>query len=870
MSSSTVNDPSSTNTTAPETTIVLVPPTDPGWKNIRLNVFRVCSHSCPHAPPAPGHTEFIPNCYAWPRNTGTRTNDHHRRSRGHVYCRAPCPQFGKADRDITPVKATFEQSVRATILYSKNRGNPNFNKKERDWIKEVENGNVFGVEFMRLWNAAPSLPNLRPSYFTDGAIGSAISGSWNPNYMQYEDLPTHLNAHVRPFDEAAAKEGRPAMSGASVPGTASIVLGAHLLPTPAAQLPVSNIQVPDASLLLQPPAPDDDPKNSPSPSGDVTSAETYIPQAPPNALPAPTLASTSKEIAAGVANSSPASFDDNALGSGTGASETSPAPSMDISTALLARLGNNSLGSGTGASETSPAPSIVSSSDISAALPDQWASIDNNGLSSGMGASENSSAPSVVSLSDGSAALSDLWMASIGGKLPGWTEGRLGLYSRQGKKTIAPLERIAFIPYSFFSASQPITNVEQAEHQVSDSFYWVKMPFNMASPRRRDFVRLVQEAPGMNHFIWWDLSNGFRRATGYMWEWVVVALLFWERSTDVVFMSEKQLLDVLNKRQESPQWETIRQCQLVLGKLDGYPRSLKYYFYTTSQLRAVETLGSLGVKFWPHPLAVVFAARKRSILAALAPAIEKAGGFSERPITVQTLAHGLQLLNSDFVIKKEFSNESEHVYKSNSTDTCNRFRKDFAQDAGRSIFFALKFNRDLLELGEVRVFFTYGVVSYMVHSCPYPLENSDEHTRPITEWTGTSSYPCHGFLRPLGALASTSDLLSEFPLAWFDRNSPLDFTGTRELLAFLVPVYYHLIEQEHIVLSGLKTSPGVCSNRVLCRIDVGLVWDEEACKYRYTINEVQEGRCGLFQRDPGRMTVQSAFVAAIEHGALQG
>jgi len=105
-------------------------------------------------------------------------------------------------------------------------------------------------------------------------------------------------------------------------------------------------------------------------------------------------------------------------------------------------------------------------------------------------------------------------------------------------------------------------------------------------------------------------------------------------------------------------------------------------------------------------------------------------------------------------------------------------------------------------------------------------------------------------------------------MQWVDPNLPLDYTGTTELLQFVVPVYHCLIEEEHTVLSGLKDYPSACSNRVFCRIDVALVWDEETCQYHYTINEVQEGRCGLFQTDFPRMTLHLAFIAAVERGAL--
>lgn len=101
---------------------------------------------------------------------GTSYNDH-RRSKSHPHCSPDCPSFNTS---FAGRSATFTESVRATILYSRAHHRKfEFNQKDRGWLqKNNGTGNALNDHFVALWKAAPSFPSpLLHSVFSDGAIG---------------------------------------------------------------------------------------------------------------------------------------------------------------------------------------------------------------------------------------------------------------------------------------------------------------------------------------------------------------------------------------------------------------------------------------------------------------------------------------------------------------------------------------------------------------------------------------------------------------------------------------------------------------------------------------------------------------------------
>lgn len=106
---------------------------------------------------------------------------------------------------------------------------------------------------------------------------------------------------------------------------------------------------------------------------------------------------------------------------------------------------------------------------------------------------------------------------------------------------------------------------------------------------------------------------------------------------------------------------------------------------------------------------------------------------------------------------------------------------------------------------------------------------------------------------------------------WYDPHGPFDAEGSEQLLEFVRPVYEHLLECEHGVFQGVLKSPAVGSLKLFCRMDIGLVWSADEHRFRYTVNEVQEGRCGLMMiGDDAKLTIIKGVVDAMERGGLQG
>ena len=105
---------------------------------------------------------------------------------------------------------------------------------------------------------------------------------------------------------------------------------------------------------------------------------------------------------------------------------------------------------------------------------------------------------------------------------------------------------------------------------------------------------------------------------------------------------------------------------------------------------------------------------------------------------------------------------------------------------------------------------------------------------------------------------------------WYNRDGSRNVKGTDELCAFVMKVYEALIKEQNKVLGGTQIQ-SKCSLQLFWRIDVAVIWDIQDKQFRYTVSEVQEGRCGLLGLGyDARMTIPNAFVAAIERGALHG
>ncbi|KAJ3978231.1 hypothetical protein F5890DRAFT_1479531, partial [Lentinula detonsa] len=93
-------------------------------------------------------------------------------------------------------------------------------KRELVWVERVERGEeLTNPQLRAVWNAAPQLPPLHPSPYSNYGIGP------DSDSLQFQDVPTHISQSMRPFDLTAAISGVPAMPGCTVPGPGPVICG---------------------------------------------------------------------------------------------------------------------------------------------------------------------------------------------------------------------------------------------------------------------------------------------------------------------------------------------------------------------------------------------------------------------------------------------------------------------------------------------------------------------------------------------------------------------------------------------------------------------------------------------------------------------
>ncbi|KAH7870855.1 uncharacterized protein C8R40DRAFT_1175069 [Lentinula edodes] len=123
----------------------------------------------------------------------------------------------------------------------------------------------------------------------------------------------------------------------------------------------------------------------------------------------------------------------------------------------------------------------------------------------------------------------------------------------------------------------------------------------------------------------------------------------------------------------------------------------------------------------------------------------------------------------------------------------------------------------------------------MVHTQPQP--GVDGFYKGPDHWKLISAEHCYGFLTPV-------EKIQPGPTSWESHTNPERLwyhrdgsvgpvgrngkSGTDQLLEFTSMIYYRF--------------------HLLCRIDVGIIWDDwvpSEARYRFIVNEVQEGMYGL-------------------------
>lgn len=138
---------------------------------------------------------------------------------------------------------------------------------------------------------------------------------------------------------------------------------------------------------------------------------------------------------------------------------------------------------------------------------------------------------------------------------------------------------------------------------------------------------------------------------------------------------------------------------------------------------------------------------KAQNLLLLTPTIKAAGGFYEAPIIVESVAHGEELLDAGWVVKMEYGSRGQYVYKRNDEEDKAQFKEHYSKSYASKIkFFAVRYNPDLLDRGEVRVYMAFGQFLQMMHTAPH-ADDIQQKRLPNYKWKGMSAENCYGQLR---------------------------------------------------------------------------------------------------------------------------
>ncbi|KAF5372397.1 hypothetical protein D9757_011623 [Collybiopsis confluens] len=194
--------------------------------------FFVCPHTCRHTLGHARGPPLLKNCFIFPKTSSSIFYDHITAVSYHDECTPECPAY-LCRRGNVPkrVPTSLAQTVRGVIQWRRIAdavadgtfsSNPRARLRipELEWIAKVDE-KLLNEHLRRLWHAAPSLPPILDSLYSNGGIGP------NHRLLQFQDLPTHLSSDMRPFNEHEAMNGRPAMPNSTVPGPGAVVCGYH-------------------------------------------------------------------------------------------------------------------------------------------------------------------------------------------------------------------------------------------------------------------------------------------------------------------------------------------------------------------------------------------------------------------------------------------------------------------------------------------------------------------------------------------------------------------------------------------------------------------------------------------------------------------
>ncbi|KAJ3849401.1 hypothetical protein EV368DRAFT_67458 [Lentinula lateritia] len=238
-------------------------------------------------------------------------------------------------------------------------------------------------------------------------------------------------------------------------------------------------------------------------------------------------------------------------------------------------------------------------------------------------------------------------------------------------------KHILFVFSRIQGARKSLKTLKQADEGVVANFYWCIIQWDLVSPRRVQFLRLLERSTTLQHYMWVDHSLGLKRCDIYLFEWIMLALELNDAGVIVSFIDNDDFIELLEKWELSKHWQLLKGVDLVIGQGELDSSSIPpQKIYTGVLAETIKLITAMGIRIWPESEVDHFTCKKFALHSLLASTIEKAGGLAEAPVRVTFTSQGQKFLHSgEWIIKMEYGNEGKYVYRTTYSE--KKFVKDF-------------------------------------------------------------------------------------------------------------------------------------------------------------------------------------------------
>ncbi|KAJ3994853.1 hypothetical protein F5050DRAFT_413744 [Lentinula boryana] len=547
---------------------VYIGPFMDGWETGR---FIVCPHTCQHSMNARVNSVFQ-DVFIWPVNISGRSYDHVRNINFHRNCTAACPGHQRFGPGNVPERrpATLAETIHGVIKWSwiVHNHRQTLQKRELAWVERVEAGEELNNHQLRaVWNAGPQLPILHPSPYSNNGIGP------DPAHLQFQDVPTHISQAMRPFDLTAALGGLPAMSGSAVPGPGPVICGYHGWGAPSIDLPASissSTGQPDPSASLG----DRRSSQGSSTHGNRANSSQHNP-GPSSTVRAP---AHSPAHSLGPSNN-PRSTAQPQISNTPLALSLTPGPSVTPRAPSRASKPSSAIG----ALSPTPGPSIGSRA-LSPADPTFLGSpsetiglFQRNTCVSARPAQGCSNLSRTESIEATHSPYHVCRPSHMAGEM-------VDEYNYQGKAVKPRSEQDVLQQFRTLAArdsegqglSSRSSKIEENMAKLPKktlflfmqerSFNWCIFKWQMTYERRRLFHAMYKENKVLQQAMYLHVTyeGSFLNAELYIWEWLTLALLLWEKGGHVDFMLTSDFCKMLHSPEDMPvAWKDMKKYQFV-------------------------------------------------------------------------------------------------------------------------------------------------------------------------------------------------------------------------------------------------------------------------------------------------------------------